>query len=180
MAVYAVGVGIDLTEHEARIAISYIHREASPHDLVVMFDDHQVIEIDSATTPAALSSHAVFDVERTEVFFDWSREECDKAEKTIVVTTGALTQDGSPFCPSMLALVPRRGRVVWTREEAEQRFFQASKIGRHFQRIVILDHDGVVIDTLDNPATCRSASQSGFYLPDPEDDLIQIPIDKGR
>lgn len=69
----------------------------------------------------------------------------------------------------------------WTREEAEQRFFGPSKTGRHFQRVVILDHEGVVIDTLTNPMPCTSIPCSGeFSLPDPTDDLIQVPIDISR
>lgn len=181
MAVYAVGVGIDLTENEARIALSYVRREAGAHDLVVMFDDDEVVEIERSIAPASLSSHAVFDVERTEVLFDWSRDQCDRAEKMIVVTTGTMTQDGRPFCPSMAALVPRKGRVVWTREEAEHRFFGHSNSGRHFQRVVILDHEGVVIDTLNNPVPCTSIPCTGeFALPAPTDDLIQVPIDISR
>lgn len=181
MAVYAVGVGIDLTENEARVALSYVCREAGTHDLVVMFDDNEVAEIDRSIAPASLSNHAVFDIERAKVFFDWSRDQCDRAEKTIVVTPGTLTQDGVPFCPSMIALVPRKGRVIWTREEVEKRFFQAFRTGRHFQRVEILDHDGVVIDALNNPASCTSMPYSEeFSLPDPSDDLVQIPIEQSR
>ena len=182
MAVYAIGVGVDLTENEARIALAFVGREAGAHDLVVMFDDHEVSEIDRATAPASLSSHAVFDIERTEVFFDWSREQCDRSEKTVVITPGTIAQDGRPFCPSIIALVPRKGRVIWTREEAEGRFFNVPRLGWHYQRVLILDHDGGVIEILDNPAPCVSIAPSpgGFSLPDPNDDLTQVPIDQSR
>lgn len=184
MAVYAIGVSEDLTESEAGIALEYVRSESNHHDLVVIFDDFEVKEINKASTALSLISRPLFSREKASVFFDWSRRECDAAERTVLITTGALVLKGKtncpPFCSSMLALVPRKGRVMWTIAEAERYFFHDQKEGKYFQRIVILDHEGFVADTLDNPRICVSARCSGFWLPSPEDDLFQVPIDVSR
>ena len=207
---FAIGIGSETTESEARIALAYANREASIHDLLVTFDGDEVCEIDRTSTARDLTSRFLVGRERPAILFDWTRDHCDIAEKVVMITSAPFISVYptefekrfwshepvlEPFCASMLVLVPRKGRVPWSENEVCRIFLNDGKHSTTFQRVTIVDHDGVVNQSFENANPCMSYDQvtpkvkmhddGSFELPDPSDFVYtptrkQITLEEAR
>lgn len=211
MAVFAIGVGSETSAKEIRIALAYAEREMATHDLMVTYDADEVNEIDQGASATSIVDRLMIGDESPKVLFDWTGDHCDLAEKVVMVTSAPFIsvypdefeqrfwssdQTLEPYCASMLVLIPRKGRVIWTEDEVKRLFLANDKHSKVFQRILIIDHDGCVSLVVENSNECISYEScygwenvgmndnGSFNLPSRDDPQpvtrSQIPLEKAR
>ncbi len=211
MAVFAIGVGSDTSAKEVRVALEYVERERSAHDLIVTYDADEVNEIEQGASAESITDRLMIGDESPNVLLDWTRDHCDLAEKVVMVTSAPFIPvypdkfeqrlwSGDPtlepYCASMLVLIPRKGRVIWTEDEVQRLFLGNGKLSKVFQRILVLDHDSKVSLAFENPNECISYEScygwenvgmnddGSFNLPSRDDPQpvtrSQIPLEKAR